>query len=70
MTRKREDILIRDEGTIVALSPVTKRGRAWVDDNIQAEPWQWLGGALCVDHRLAQDIIEGMAGDGLRLAQA
>jgi hypothetical protein len=67
---RKADILIRDEGTIVALSPVTKRGRAWVDDNLQAEPWQWLGGALCVDHRMAQDIINGMTMDGLTFAQA
>lgn len=66
---KKTDIFIRDEGTIIVLSPATKRGEAWVDSNIQAEPWQWLGGGLCVDHRMAQDIIDGMTTDGLALAQ-
>lgn len=69
-TMRKADIFIRDEGTIIVLSPATKRGQAWMDDNIQAESWQWMGGGLCVDHRMAQDIIDGMTIGGLGLAQA
>jgi hypothetical protein len=48
-------------GTITLLRPRTKRARRWLDRNCATEPWQWLGGALCVEPRLAAAIIEGLA---------
>ena len=59
------DVLVRDEGTIIMLSPQTAEAQAWIDEKVQAESWQFLGKALCVDHRFADAILEGMELDGL-----
>jgi hypothetical protein len=59
------DVTIEDTGSVVLFRPTTEEGRAWLDDNIQAEPWQYMGSAIAVDRRYAQAIADGLAGDGL-----
>ena len=55
------DFLIADHGSIVWIVPVTDAARHWLDDNATGEPWQWRGGALSIDHRVAQDLIRAIA---------
>ena len=64
------DVLIRNEGTIIQIIPETEAAKEWIDENVHSEPWQWLGPTLCVDHRMAGPLIEGMADAGLELAEA
>ncbi len=59
------DIATTNEGNIVTVRPTSPRGKAWLDENVEAAPWQWLGDVLCVDHALAGDLIAGMRADGL-----
>ena len=58
------DFLIADHGSIVWIVPVTQAAHQWLDDNAVAEPWQWRGGALSIDHRVAQDLIQAIAAAG------
>jgi hypothetical protein len=64
----RPDVLVEDQGTIIILVQLTETGEQWVNENLQTEPWQWVGGAVCVDHRMAAQILEGMEDDGLKLS--
>ena len=48
---------------------MVRTARDWIDENVASEPWQWLGGALCVDHRYAGDLIEAIADDGFDLSR-
>lgn len=61
------DFLVADHGSIIAIVPLTTAASKWLDANVAAEPWQWLGGALCVDHRYAGDLTDAIAADGLDL---
>ena len=61
------DIFLRDEGTVVVFTPVSPEATEWIDEHVQAEAWQWLGNGLCVDHRFARDLFEGMVGAGLEV---
>ena len=45
--------------------PLTPEARTWVDENVELEDWQWLGGGFGVDHRYAKDLADGMTQDGL-----
>lgn len=60
------DIRVQDEGTIVLLHPLTDRGREWINTQVQADA-QYLGRALAVERRYVQDILEGMAAEGLEI---
>jgi len=53
--------------SMVLITPVSYVGRQWIDENLQVEGWQWLGGSLAVDKRYAAPIVDGMIGDGLDL---
>ena len=51
------DFQIADQGSILLFRPLTEAARQWLDENVVAEPWQWVQGALCVEARFALDLI-------------
>lgn len=61
------DLRFSSHGSIVTIAPETERGRQWMDDNLAAESWQWLGNSLGVEWRFAEDIFNGALGDGLEV---
>lgn len=61
----RPDVEVNDCGSVVMFAPMTAEAQQWVDTNVGLESWQWLGGAFAVEHRYADDLIEGMLNDGL-----
>jgi hypothetical protein len=62
------DFLIADHGSIITIRPVSEAACEWLDENVAAEPWQWLGGALCVDPRCARDLIDEIATAGFEIS--
>jgi hypothetical protein len=63
------DFCIADHGSIVTIRPVSETARQWLDDNVASEPWQWLGGALCAEHRFACDLIDEIATSGFEISR-
>jgi hypothetical protein len=61
------DVVIENFGSIIGITPMSPAAREWIDENCQTEPWQWLGGMLGVDTRLAGDVLQGMSEAGLTL---
>lgn len=59
------DVFARNEGSVVLIQPLTQAAKDWLQDNVESEPWQWLGSNLVVDHRFADGLLRGMTGDGL-----
>jgi len=62
----KSDVRIDNQGTIVLVVPLTDRATEWIGQNIPDDA-QYFGKALVVEHRYAQDIVDGMAADGLVL---
>lgn len=65
---KTPDVRTHNSGSIITFAPMTEAAREWFFSNVQAEPWQWFGGQLCVEPRYASDLIDGLKGDGLEVA--
>jgi hypothetical protein len=59
------DVRFENQGSIILLQPLTDAGQRWIDENVSSEPWQWLGGALTVDWRMAEELAALMQDDGL-----
>ena len=58
-------VSIEDHGTVVAFD-FDDEGKVWANENLQTEPWQWLGpNRLVVDHRVAEGLFEYMQEEGL-----
>lgn len=52
---------VRNEGTVVVFTPKTDEAFAWWKEHVQpAEPWQYLGGGLVIDHRCAWRILDAI----------
>ena len=62
------DFLFADHGSIIAIVPLTAAAIQWIDANVVCEPWQWHGGALCVDPRCARDLKDAITAAGFGLA--
>ena len=62
------DFQIADRGTVFLIRPLHEAARQWLDENVVAEPWQWLDGALVADHRLARDLITEIEAAGFVIA--
>lgn len=67
MDSETVDVEITDHGSIVTFRPLTPAAEAWFDQHVQAEPWQWLGSALAVEHRLGSHLLGGILDAGLTI---
>jgi hypothetical protein len=61
------DFHVRNGGTVFAFTPLTTAASEWIEENVQAESWQWLGRSLVVDHRYAEPLIRGILDSGLSI---
>ena len=64
---QKPDFLIVDHGTIWKFYPETEEQREWLETHVDAEGWQWMGTALCVDHRPARVLLDGLIGCGKKV---
>lgn len=51
-------------GSIVLIYAVSDQVREWLLNNVHSEMWQWVGEALAVDWRFAEDIVEALTDEG------
>lgn len=55
--------------SVYIVVPITKKAKAWVEENVQVESWQWMptehGLGFGVGSEYYQNLIEGMVADGL-----
>jgi len=53
--------------TVYSFELMTDAARQWVDENVQAEAWQWLGHSLAVEHGYTRELAQGMLDAGLNV---
>lgn len=63
----KTDIEISNQGSIILMRPATDAGRDWISANVDPDA-MWFGRSLVVEPRYAEDLIDGMRGDGLEVA--
>ena len=61
----KPDVLVHGGRSVFLFDPVSDRGKEWVDRNVSYEPYQRFGGAIAVEHRYIDDLVEGAVSDGL-----
>ncbi len=65
MNTNSPDFAVGSDGrSIYTFTPLTDAARAWLDANVAADSWQFLGGSLAVDHRYIADLVAGAIADG------
>lgn len=64
------EIAIYDHGTIVQFEPLSELAVEWFAEHVESESWQWIGGRLCVDHRLADDLATGLQEAGFSISMS
>lgn len=52
--------------SVFLFHPLTCAATEWIEENVGGET-QWIGGALAVETRYAEDLALGMMADGLRV---
>ena len=66
MVANTHDFTVNDQGSIVLLVPLTPQAETWVKDNLP-EDRLTFGLSVVIEHRYADDIIQGIINDGLRI---
>lgn len=59
------DFQVIDKGSVVGFAPQTDAAQDFLDEHVHVESWQWLGNFFYADHRPAQDLLDGIAAEGL-----
>lgn len=59
------DVRFQNEGSLILIYGETPTGRDWLGENLPADCPRF-GAAYCVEARFMEDILCGMACDGLR----
>jgi hypothetical protein len=62
---KMADLHFTNTGSLVLCRPQTDVGREWLADNVDPEHQEWCGGAIAIEPRYAQSVIDGAQADGL-----
>lgn len=65
--QKKVDVSVSNHGTVFLFALLTDHAREWVSENVDTEGWQFLGGSLAVEPRMAWNLAEGMKRAGLEL---
>lgn len=60
------DVSIQNEGSIVLLRPLSDIATSWFKAYVP-EDSMWFGGALVVEPRYVQGLLDGMLADGLQI---
>lgn len=61
------DVSVSNHGSVILFAPLTDKAREWINDNVQAEGWQFFGGSLAVEPRFAFELTQGMKDAGLEV---
>lgn len=67
---RKPDILTTNHGTIITLTPLSSRGKAWIRRHVDADAWQYNGDAIYSDPTCAIDIMRGALAACLTLQDA
>ena len=62
------DFTLADHGTIFLLRPCSNAAQAWIEAHLPDDT-NWFGPAVAIEHRYIQDILCGIAIDGLTFQQ-
>lgn len=54
------DFIVTNAGTTILIRPVTPAAKGWIEDNVETEPWQWLGDSFGCDHRPGWGLVEAL----------
>lgn len=63
---KKDDFDVNNQGSIVLLTPMTPAAHEWVETHLPDDALTF-GPSIAIEHRYAEDILEGIVQDGLSL---
>jgi hypothetical protein len=66
-TGTKLDVEVVFHGSVVAFHLLSQDAKNFVEEFTDADGWQFMGNALCVDHRMAEGLVDGMLEHGLEV---
>lgn len=66
MTKSKPDLIVRNEGTIFILDPMTDDGKAWIAEHIPEDTIRW-GEGVVIEHRYIEGVVQGAINDGMEV---
>lgn len=66
-TTAHPDVSVSDLGTLSSCILWTPEAHAWVEDNLELEPWQRQSMSCVIEHGYIDTVIGAMESDGLEV---
>lgn len=63
------DFSVTNSGSVAMVTPLSPAAREWVEENVQVEPWAWMGLGFAVEPRLVEGLMSLAAEQGLEVPQ-
>ena len=60
-------MIIDDQGTLIIFQPENQEERDFLRNEVDSQPYQWLGNNLAVEHRFAQYLALGIQRFGFKI---
>lgn len=61
------DFVVENHGTVFLFVPKNDKAAAFLRDSADTQPWQWMGGALAVEHRSAGYLADALIEEGFEV---
>ena len=61
------DVRFVNHGSLVGIEAMSDEAKAWIDENVAAEPYMWMGSTMMCESRYAYDIAVGMLDAGMQI---
>ncbi len=55
--------------TVYQIQPETEECNKWIEENVCYEDWQRMGDILTVEHRFANELLNGLIGAGFDMGE-
>ena len=59
------DVFIENHGSVALFTPMTPDAHRWIEEHVEVEPWQRIGGSIACEPRFLDQLVEGMQESGL-----
>lgn len=69
MDNNEHDVHVHyDGGTLARITPLSSEAKEWVDENVDAPDYMWIGNSFHCEPRYLENLVLGMQDDGLTVS--
>jgi hypothetical protein len=66
---KKIDFSVVNHGSVVLVTPQSRKAKKFVNEQIVLDGWQWLGDSFAVEPRFVGNLLDGIIQEGMTVQE-